>query len=298
MRGRFHQPIKSLGFAKQEDINRRVPDSASLHHHLCRDHFVCSRSEEYFTTLELTSRQIIMNTKGETRISLGEDMFLTCSEYRGVKKVHVRMFIPGNNSDTLFPTKYGVVMTQPQFKTLSEVLPSLMAELFKDEPTQGVTPINLGADLYLALTVGQHGTSHVHIRKFYHNKNNELCPSQYGITLSPDQTLRLLFSTNTILELFPADKESDNQLYLSQKHSDAVFTPDSKDIANIITGWTDEDLTSETAPVTEDIADTIAGWSDEDFTSETAPVTSSERREDLPPPAKKPKTRRGRKLSI
>ena len=226
MRGRFHQPIKSLGFAKQEDINRRVPDSTSLHHYLCRDHFVSSRSKEYFTTLELTSRQIIMNTKGETRISLGEDMFLTCSEYRGVKKVHVRMFIPGNNSDTLFPTKYGVVMTQPQFKTLSEVLPSLMAELFKDEPTQGVTPINLGADLYLALTVGQHGTSHVHIRKFYHNKNNELCPSQYGITLSPDQTLRLLFSTNTILELFPADKESDNQLYLSQKHSDAVFTPD------------------------------------------------------------------------
>ena len=134
MRGRFHQPIKSLGFAKQEDINRRVPDSASRHHHLCRDHFVCSRSEEYFTTLELTSRQIIMNTKGETRISLGEDMFLTCSEYRGVKKVHVRMFIPGNNSDTLFPTKYGVVMTQPQFKTLSEVLPSLMVELLKMNP--------------------------------------------------------------------------------------------------------------------------------------------------------------------
>ena len=53
MRGRFHQPIKSLGFAKQEDINRRVPDSASFTNSIPNNLFVSSlhstsHHKEYF----------------------------------------------------------------------------------------------------------------------------------------------------------------------------------------------------------------------------------------------------------
>ena len=95
-----------------------------------------------------------MATKGETRINLGEDMFLTFSEYRREPKIHVRRFIRGVLvPGKLYPTKYGITMTPDQFKTLTEVLPPLIGELFADKPSPDVGPTELGAGLYLTLKI-------------------------------------------------------------------------------------------------------------------------------------------------
>ena len=63
MRGRFDQPIKSLGFAKHEDINRRVPDSASFTNSIPNNLFVSSlhstsHHKEYFIN-PLTNHHLI-----------------------------------------------------------------------------------------------------------------------------------------------------------------------------------------------------------------------------------------------
>ena len=216
--------------------------------------------------------------KGETRINLGENMFLTYSEYQGASKIHLRKFTacfkgtPGK----FYPTKYGTTMTPGQFITLTEVLPAVIPDLLADRPTQDATPTKLGGDLYFNLKFNQNSTTtEVHIRKFFTNHNSELVPSPFGVTLSFQQTMCLYYSMADILKLcYSLNKEEKDSACVSQVRSDFEFSPDLKDMTDI-----------------------IADWSDQDFTSETTQATTS-KSEEVPPPAKKQKTRRRLKLSI
>ena len=244
-----------------------------------------------------------MATKGETRLSLGEDIFLTLSEYRSEPRIHVRRFIPGVLvPNRLYPTKYGIVMTPAQFKTLTEVLPPLIEDLFVDDPPQDVAPIELGADLFLAMKTlyfDEIGTREVNIRKYYRRpeQNNELLPSLFGVTLSPKQTLSLFYKMNDILNLLPSASEHADPLHVQQQRSDTDFTPNSVQQEGQATTSADNPTNCSVPP---EIANTIASWRDSDFTPETYPKPrfSCEPQEMPPPPAKKPRGRPRLKLNL
>ena len=264
--------------------------------------------------------------KGETRINLGENMFLTYSEYQGASKIHLRKFTPcfKGTPGKFYPTKYGTTMTPGQFISLTELLPAIIPDLLADRPTQDMTPTKLGGDLYFNLKFNEDTTTtEVHIRKFFTNHNGELVPSPFGVTLSFQQTMCLYYSMSDVVKLCSnLNKEEKDSTCVRQVRSDFDLPQDLKDMTDIIADWSDQDFTSEATPGTskpretvlpptkkqksrkrdlpqdlKDMTDIIAEWSDQDFASEATPGTSKTR-EEVPPPAKKQKSRKRLKLSI
>ena len=97
-----------------------------------------------------------MTTKGETRIPIGDNFYLTFTEFKGEPKVHIRLFITVSSlfkkpKSTIFPTKVGVTLTTDQFKACAEVLQGVVPQLFGDPPAEPLAPFSLGSDLYLTL---------------------------------------------------------------------------------------------------------------------------------------------------
>ena len=159
-----------------------------------------------------------MTTKGETRIPIGEDFYLTLSTFQAESKIHIRKFISSpalyNPAQTyLTPTKQGLTMSTKQCQALKLALPTIMPMVFSNNITMLPQQfaywenkcIPLGDDLYLSPSCWD-GELKIHIRKFIPMKllnwNFELTntlaydpeklqPTKTGVCLTTHQTIKL-----------------------------------------------------------------------------------------------------------
>ena len=74
-------------------------------------------------------------TKGETKFSLGRDLYLTVNMWNGQPKIHIRKFktlrslvTPGKVN--VIPTRFGVCLERKQFEEIIKNSPAIFSELY------------------------------------------------------------------------------------------------------------------------------------------------------------------------
>ena len=177
-----------------------------------------------------------MTTKGDTRLPLGGEFYLTMNTFRGESKIHIRKFLSSKTFHNpaqiyLVPTKNGVSLTTKQFQALKLSLPSIIPKLHPStslllsQHFAAENPrIPLGDDLYLCLSCWD-GEIKVHIRKFIPMKiinpnvnlddRDKLHPTKYGICLTRLQIYKLNIHVHTIDALLMPPPPSQDSLTLS-----------------------------------------------------------------------------------
>ena len=166
-----------------------------------------------------------MSRKHETRLPIGDDFYLTLSQYHGETKMHIRKFetrpsLYNDKQTFIVPTKLGITMTLTQMQTLKKVLPTIMPDVFANNAktlshqfAKDVSKISLGGYLYLTVCSLGDGDLKIHIRNFVPmsllnkatDNPDKLQPTKNGVVLTTNQTIELFkhLETNDLFLMPP-----------------------------------------------------------------------------------------------
>ncbi len=116
----------------------------------------------------------------DIRLELGNNRFLTCGEFEGNPKIHIRQY--DDKDGYLIPTKVGICMSPHRFaafrfhmEAIDESVSGLRARRFVD------TKLHIGGGYYAAVNTGHFC---VNLRKYFYSPGKtEEVPTRFGIAL-------------------------------------------------------------------------------------------------------------------
>ena len=146
----------------------------------------------------------------DIRLDLGNNRFLTCGEFEGNLKIHIRQY--ENKDGCMIPSKVGICMTAHRFAALRFLIEAI------DESANGLKARRF-VDTKLHIEGGVYGTVNtghlcVNLRKFFYPPGTTVeVPTRFGIALRLSEWEALKARVAELLERKP---ELENALKCSE----------------------------------------------------------------------------------